>query len=211
MQPIQNIMHCYDSTAAEYTGKFMNELDHKHLDKILLYAFADENKDKGKLIDLGCGPGQTTMLLKNYGVHDIIGMDLSAEMVAQANGLNPDIEFETGDMLQLKYTDESFGSAVAFYAIVHFDDAALSKAFTEIYRILKPGGQLLLSYHIGDGMVHYDNFLDKPVNIDFYMWQTDKVLAHAQNAGFTTVDVIERRPYADVEYPSTRAYLWLNK
>lgn len=194
MQPTQNIMHCYDSTAGEYAEKFMNELGHKHLDRILLYAFADENKDKGPMIDLGCGPGQTTALLKSYGVDDITGTDLSAAMIAEAGALNPAIKFETADILQLQYGNKSFAAAVAFYAIVHFDDEALALAFKEIYRILKPGGEFLLSYHIGDGLIHYDTFLDKPVNIDFYMWQTDKVIAHAQAAGFVTVDVIERRP-----------------
>ncbi len=63
MQEQKNIIHCYDKTAKNYADKFINELSHKHLDRILLKLFASKNLDKGKLIDLGCGPGQTTKYL----------------------------------------------------------------------------------------------------------------------------------------------------
>lgn len=210
MQPQKNILGCYNSTAAQYAAQFINELEHKHLDRLLLKAFADENAGKGAMIDLGCGPGQTTALLNAYGVKQLTGTDLSPQMVEKAKAYNPEIKFETADMLQLAYPDGSFASAVAFYAIVHFDDSGLAKAFAEISRVLKPGGEFLLSYHVGDGIVHLDTFLEQPVDIDFYMWQTDKVIAHAQTAGFVVIDSIERKPYAGVEYPSVRGYLWLS-
>ncbi len=60
MQKPNDIIECYDKTAKNYADKFIGELSKKHLDRILLNSFALENKDNGKLIDLGCGPGQTT-------------------------------------------------------------------------------------------------------------------------------------------------------
>lgn len=211
MQPKKNIIDCYDKTAARYADKYMNELDGKHLDRILLQSFAAENNTGGKMIDLGCGPGQTTRFLYDCGITDITGTDISPEMISVAQKLYPQVCFETADMLQLQYADQSFGSAVAFYAIVHFDMEALLTALKEVNRILVPGGEFLFSFHTGTETVHMDRFLDEAVSIDFHFFETAKVLGLLQAAGFAAVDILERRPYPDVEYPSTRAYIWVRK
>lgn len=211
MKDQQNVIDCYGKTAVKYAGKFFNELEHKHFDRLLLTSFALENKDNGKMIDLGCGPGQTTNFLHACGVKELIGTDLSPAMVREAVHLNPGLEFETADMLGLQYAGNTFGAAVAFYAIVHFDEPQLLKAFSEINRVLKPGGQFLLSFHIGSQVVHYDSFLDQAVNIDFHFWEIDKIKETAFATGFTAIDIISRQPYPDIEYPTQRAYVWLQK
>ncbi len=165
-QKQKDIIDCYDKTAKNYADKFINELSEKHLDRILLKSFASENSDKGKLIDLGCGPGQTTKFLSDSGVTDILGIDISAQMIASAKNINPQLHFDTANVLKLKYPDNFFGSAIAFYSIVHFDYGQVRTAFKEIKRVLKDNGQLLFSFHIGNNTVHLDNFLDHKVNIE---------------------------------------------
>ena len=39
MQELKDIIDCYDKTAESYADKFINELDDKHFDQILLKAF----------------------------------------------------------------------------------------------------------------------------------------------------------------------------
>jgi len=170
----QNIIGCYNKTAKNYADKFCNELDHKHLDRILLKCFVDENINNGKLIDLGCGPGQTTKFITDLELTDIIGIDFSEEMITVARTLNPHLHFETGDILNLKYHDQTFGSAVAFYSIVHFDHEQVRTALKEIKRVLKDDGQFLFSFHVGEDVVHLDDFLEHKVNIDFYFFNTQK-------------------------------------
>ncbi len=188
--------------------KFINELSEKHLDRILLKSFASENSDKGKLIDLGCGPGQTTKFLSDSGVPDILGIDISAQMIASAKNINPQLHFDTANILKLKYPDNFFGSAIAFYSIVHFDYGQVRTAFKEIKRVLKDNGQLLFSFHIGDNTVHLDNFLDHKVNIDFHFFETNLITDLVTETGFEIIDIIERQPYKDIEYSSRRAYIW---
>src|SRR4051812_17716254 len=115
MQEQKNVIDCYNKTAEHYAAKFGDELTKKHLDRILLKAFADENHIKGTMIDLGCGPGQTTRFLSDCGVTDLTGIDISPEMISVAKKFNPTIRFETADMLNLSYNNNSFGSAIAFY------------------------------------------------------------------------------------------------
>lgn len=208
MQEQKNIIDCYDKTAIKYAEKFINELENKHLDKILLKAFIAENIDKGKLIDLGCGPGQTTKFLFDNGFTDTIGVDISSEMVKVAEQTNPHLHFKRADILNLKYPDNSFGSAIAFYSIVHFDYDQVKTAFKEIKRVLADNGELLFSFHIGDNIVHLDNFLDQQVVIDFYFFETNKIINLLTETGFEIIDVIERQPYFEVEHQSKRAYIW---
>jgi ubiquinone/menaquinone biosynthesis C-methylase UbiE len=209
MQPQQNIIDCYNKTAVNYADKFGDELSHKHLDSILLEAFARENAGAGKLIDLGCGPGQTTKYLFGCGAKDVVGTDISPQMILVAKDRYPSLNFETADMLSLPYTAESFGAAVAFYSIVHFSYEEIATAFSEVKRILKRGGQFLFSFHIGDHIIHLDNFLDHPVNIDFYFFEVEKILSILYETGFEIMDCIERAPYNGIEYASRRAYIWV--
>ncbi len=210
MQVQKNIIECYNKTAKNYADKFIDELSHKHLDQVLLSAFASENRDKGKLIDLGCGPGQTTKYLADCDWKDILGVDLSPEMVKVAKEINPQLNFETADMLNLPYADKTFGAAIAFYSIVHFDHAQIKIAFREINRILAVNGQFLFSFHIGDNPVHLDEFLDQQVNIDFYFFQPIKIIELLTETGFEIIDSFEREHYPS-EYPSKRAYIWAKK
>lgn len=210
MQEKKDIINCYDLTAENYAKKFFNELDSKPLDQILLKAFANQNKNKGKLIDLGCGPGQTTKFLFNCGCQNILGTDLSSEMVKVATRLNPNIKFEQTDLLQLKYADNSFGSAIAFYAIVHFDYEQIKQALSEVKRVLSYNGEFLFSFHIGNEIVSLDRFLDKVVNIKFQFFEVDKVTTIIEDLGFEIVDLIKRQPYKD-EHQTERAYIWVRK
>ncbi|MBC8084640.1 MAG: methyltransferase domain-containing protein [Hymenobacter sp.] len=210
MQNPQNVIDCYDKTARQYTDKFANELDYKHLDRLLLRAFAQDNAQRGRLLDLGCGPGQTTAFLAGCGVSDILGVDISPAMVVAARELHPHLEFATGDILRLDYAPASFGSAIAFYSFVHFDYDQIRAALGEIYRVLQPGGELLTGFHVGDETVHLDEFLGQAVNVDFQQLQPGRILPLLTDAGFALVDAVERQPYPE-EHPTMRAYLWARK
>jgi ubiquinone/menaquinone biosynthesis C-methylase UbiE len=136
MQDISKIIDCYNKTADKYAEKFLTELNEKPLDRILLRAFADQNLKRGRLIDLGCGPGHTTRFIHDHGFVSVLGTDLASEMVRVAKANHPLITFEQADMLKLNYANASFGSAVAFYSIVNFDYEQIAKALNEISRIL---------------------------------------------------------------------------
>jgi len=207
----QKVIACYNATANEYAASLFDELSAKPLDRLLLKQFGAENAAKGRMIDLGCGPGQTTRFLWEHGVAEIIGTDIASGMIERARQLNPDIPFQTADMLNLDFAAGSFASAIAFYAIVHFNTAQLKTAFSEISRVLVNGGQLLLSFHIGDEIIHRDELFGINVDIDFCFFRTAEVLALLKEAGFRLIDAIERYPYENVEHQSKRAYLWVQR
>jgi ubiquinone/menaquinone biosynthesis C-methylase UbiE len=132
-------------------------------------------------------------------------------MVNVAQRIFPYIKFETGDLLALPYNANYFASAVAFYAIVHFDYDQIAKAFKELNRVLKKDAQFLFSFHVGEETVHFDKANDIDVDIDLYFFQTNKILELLRDNKFKIIDTLERLPYPDVEYATKRAYVWAEK
>jgi SAM-dependent methyltransferase len=209
-QTSDHIRACYDAVAREYADRFADELAHKPLDRQLLARFASEVRGSGEVYDLGCGPGQTTAFLHDCGVQ-VRGLDLSAELLREAGQRRPGIAFEPGDMLALPLADASLAGVIAFYAIVHLSPAGLRRALAEMYRVLRPGGRLLLAFHGGEGSIHVEEFLGRCVALDFVLFTPQTVMGELVRAGFVAVEAIERDPYPEVEYPSRRAYLFARK
>jgi SAM-dependent methyltransferase len=211
VQSQDKIIDCYNQVAEGYAAERSDELSNKPFDRLLLKEFASVNKDKGPLADFGCGPGQTTKFLYDNGVKNMIGIDISLAMIDAARRLSPEIKFETGDILNASYDSNYFGSALAFYAIVHFTYEQIKTAFFEVNRVLKKGGQFLFSFHVGNEVVHFDRAHEKVVDVDLYFLQTDKIIELLLGTGFKIREALERYPYKDVEYASKRAYVWTEK
>jgi SAM-dependent methyltransferase len=209
-QTSEHIRACYDAVAREYADRFAGELAHKPLDREVLARFASEVRGRGPVYDLGCGPGHTTAFLRALGAQ-VRGLDLSAELLREARQRYPDVEFEQGDMLALPSADASLAGVVAFYAIVHLSPSGLRQITAEMHRVLKPGGLLLIAFHVREGSIHVEEFLGRRVSLDFVFFKSQGVADELTRAGFVAVEAIEREPYPEVEYPSRRAYLFARK
>jgi SAM-dependent methyltransferase len=200
----------YDRVSDEYVRRIFGELEHKPLDRQLLERLAKEVDGLGPVCDLGCGPGHVARYLHEQGV-TVIGIDLSPAMVEHARRLNPEIEFREGDMLELNVDDRAFGGIAAFYSLIHIPRRAVVAALREMKRSLRPGGWLLLAFHIGDNVVHLEEWWGRQVSVDFYFFRPEEMAGYLGAAGFEVEDIIEREPYPDVEHPSRRAYLFARK
>jgi SAM-dependent methyltransferase len=195
----------YDRVAEHYAQEYSAELARKPFDREMLDHFADHVKDKGVVCELGCGPGQVARYLKDRGV-DVRGIDLSAQMVAVASNLNPDIPFSQGDMLALNLPDNSLAGIVLFYSIIHIERADVTRALREMGRLLEPRGELLMAFHAGEGELHRDEWFGQPVSIDFRLFEATEMAGYLQAAGFENIETITREPY-EFEYPTTRVYI----
>lgn len=210
-QALHTIRQSYDRVADEYARRMFSELDNKPLDRELLNRLVVAVNGKGEICDIGCGPGHIARYLHDHGA-DVFGLDLSPGMLDEARRLSPEIPFRQGNMLALDLPDASLAGISAFYAIVHLPPGAVPQAFREMARVLKPGGLLLLSFHIGEETVHRDEWLDRPVTLDFRFFSPHAIQSDLEAAGLVIQEIIEREPYApEVEHQSRRAYILARK
>lgn len=209
--PTQSVRENYDRIADEYARRFFNELLHKRLDRELLHRFAKDVAGHGEVCDMGCGPGHIARYLCDSGA-TVFGLDLSPKMLEQARGLNPDISFREGNMMALDLPDATLAGITAFYAIVNTPRESLPVVLREMERVLKPGGLLLLAFHIGDETLHQEELLGRHISMDFFFFPTSVIRRLLEAAGLAIEEVIERGPYApEVEYQSRRAYIFARK
>jgi len=209
-QELNKIERVYDTVAKEYSETFSQDHEKKPKDQEILHRFSREIGDKKPVWDLGCGPGQTTKYLKDLGM-DISGLDLSEKILEQAQRMYPEIYFRKGNILKLEFGDDSVAGVVAFYAIVHFTKEQVGIAFREVFRVLQRGGLFLFTYHIGEDTIYVSEFLGKDVSIDVMFFTTDFIYSCLKRSGFENIEIVERKPYPDMEYTSRRAYAFAKK
>lgn len=207
---LNHIEISYAAIAEEWAVAFAGEHEKKPKDRELLARFREVMGNRKPVWDFGCGPGNTARYLKDLGM-EISALDLSEAMLEQARTLHPDICFRKGDILSLDFKDETIAGVVAFYAIIHFTDEQVGTAFREVFRVLKPGGLFLFTYHVGVGTIHLDEFLGRIVNMDVMFFDTASICGLLRKSGFERIETIEREPYPGVEYQSRRAYVFATK
>jgi SAM-dependent methyltransferase len=207
---IQDTQAGYDRVALEYAARFKDEMDDKPFDRDCLDRLAREVRDLGPICDLGCGPGQIARYLHRNGVQTL-GVDLSPNMIAEARRLNPEIYFHQGDMLALLEEDNSWGGIAAFYCIIHIPRAQVVDALREMKRVLKPGGSLLVAFHVGTEIKHLDAWWEKPVSLDFAFFLPAEMENWLGRAGFELEETMLRQPNPEVETATQRAYVFARK
>jgi hypothetical protein len=79
---------------------------------------------------------------------------------------------------------------------------------TRLSRTLRPAGWLLLAFHVGDEIVHLDEWWGHRVSVDFHFFQPDELVALLKDVGFAVGEIVERAAHPSVEYPSRRAYVF---
>jgi SAM-dependent methyltransferase len=90
-----------------------------------------------QVLDLGCGKGRFAARLNEAGAK-VIGLDLSAEMLAGAGGVA--FGRVRASARRLPFGDRAFDAVVAVEVFEHLDRDGLDAACTEVGRVLKPGG-----------------------------------------------------------------------
>jgi SAM-dependent methyltransferase len=141
----------------------------------------------------------------------VFGLDLSAGILREARGRDPEIIFVAGNMLELPLATGKLAGMIAFYSIIHFDQQQVSQAFQEMYRALIPGGHLLIGVHVGRELVHADELWGVPVDFDAAFFDLDELDDKLRSIGFKICETVQRDPIPKVEYQSIRGYIWARR
>jgi ubiquinone/menaquinone biosynthesis C-methylase UbiE len=130
---------------------------HKFVEKPMMKKLMPKLTNK-KVLLLGCGSGEESIIIKKAGAKKIIGIDISVAAVRLARETYPEHEFRVGNMNKLKFENNSFDFVYSSLSL-HYSKFP-KRVYKEIYRVLRPGGELLFS--IG----HPIRWASKKVNIN---------------------------------------------
>jgi SAM-dependent methyltransferase len=158
------------------------------------------------LLDVGCGPGTITVdLARRLAPGQVIGVDASGEVVAQAETLAAEeeitnVRFEVGDLFSLGYDDATFDVVHAHQVLQHLVDPVA--ALVELRRALRPEGVLAARDSDYGGFVWApaDPALDRW--IELYLAVTTRN-GHNARIGPALLGLAHAAGFADVTVSST--------
>ena len=96
------------------------------------------SKIKGRTLDVGCGNGDITKLLKNA-----VGLDISSELLDKARKKSKN-KFVLGKCEELPF-DSEFDNILLIAVLHNLKKTSRRKCLSEIHRVLKEKGKLFLS------------------------------------------------------------------
>ncbi|HTK18321.1 MAG TPA: methyltransferase domain-containing protein [Mucilaginibacter sp.] len=98
------------------------------------------------VLEVACGSGRLTRHLREVLPTNIrlFATDISPDMlaIAQRELNNNGISFQTENLLNLSFSDNSFDLVICQFGMMFLPDK--QKGFDELYRVLKPGGKLMV-------------------------------------------------------------------
>ncbi|MBL7825387.1 MAG: methyltransferase domain-containing protein [Saprospiraceae bacterium] len=119
-----------------------------------------------KGLNLGTGEGDYDRMIAGY-CQELIGCDVNPEDLAHARALNAgvmNLHYEVNNALALSYSDQTFDLIVSCEVIEHVGKP--EKMVLEMYRVLKPGGTVIMTFPSREFPFTYD-----PVN---RIWQVTR-------------------------------------
>uniref|UniRef100_A0A8C5MS06 phosphoethanolamine N-methyltransferase n=1 Tax=Leptobrachium leishanense TaxID=445787 RepID=A0A8C5MS06_9ANUR len=155
-----------------------------------------------RVIDVGCGIGGGDFYMaKMYGA-EVLGMDLSSNMVEIAmeraiEEKTPLVQFEIGDATKRIFPDASFDVVYSRDTILHITDKpALFKRF---FSWLKPGGKLLITDYCCGPRPLSPVFQEYVRQRGYTLYTTQEYGQFLENVGFVNVDAQDRtKQFVDI-------------
>lgn len=101
-------------------------------------------KENMKVLDVGCGVGGPAREIVKFTGANVVGLNNNDYQIergtryAQRDGVDDKLSFVKGDFMQMSFPDDTFDAVYAIEATVHAP--SLEGIYSEIFRVLKPGG-----------------------------------------------------------------------
>ncbi len=147
-------------------------------------------KENDTIMDVGCGGGANiARLLKRVPKGKVIGLDYSQMALEVAQDLNYHDYVDKrcllmgGNAMQMPLAKETYNIITAFETVYYW--LSLELGFSEIYRLLKPGGTIVIGNEL-DGTQEIDRKIERATNY-MRIYSIDEIEATLKQVGFTNI------------------------
>jgi ubiquinone/menaquinone biosynthesis C-methylase UbiE len=200
------VIHYWNSIAAQYLALFRDELNGKPFDVSLLRRFAEDLGPLARVCDVGCGPCvHVTSLLTGFGL-DVVGVDLSPVCIELAAKENLSLDLRVMDAGDLEFEDSSLDGLVAYYLLHYLPQHSWQQILAGFARVLRPGGRLLIVMKNGEGEGWIRDPLGGELDTFWAACPAEELEHLLHRAGFRVIDKHTRSPLSQ-EIAVDRIYL----
>jgi len=141
----------YEKEAQVYDKVRSTSLMGVLVDRLQVEFIAEEieclKKEDFKVLEAGCGTGRILIPLAEKGIN-IYGVDPAINMLAvlknKIGNKNLAVELKEGDIENIPYPDNTFDVVYTMHVLMHM--SIHKKAISEMYRILKPRGKMIMDF-----------------------------------------------------------------
>ena len=123
------------------------EVDEEEFSKLKKVIKIADIKRGERVLDVGCGTGIFLPLLKEAAGKkgEVVALDFSSNMLKKAKEkFGEQFRYIQAEAENMPLEDSSFDKVISFASFPHFSDK--KKAISEIWRVLRPGGKLLIAH-----------------------------------------------------------------
>jgi SAM-dependent methyltransferase len=186
----EELRAAHDVLAEFYADRLAGALDRMPAERAVLGLFCDLILAEGlgaDVVDVGCGTGRLELYLAAGGL-STSGIDLSPGMIRVARRDHPGFCFDVADLRELPFEDVSLAGVVCWYSLMYLAPSDRPAAFSELARVLKPGGYLVTAFKAGDSRVRRGGrSTGLGVEFDVYWLSPGEMERRVIDAGFAAV------------------------
>ena len=141
----------YDEVADTYADHFRATEPELPVELAMVEHFTGLLSGARRVLDAGCGAGRMMPYLAALDCR-VEGVDLSPEMIRRSRRDHSPFPAQVASLTDLPFENESFDGVFMWYSTIHSPDADLVQIMSEVRRVLRPTGLVLVAFQAGHGV-----------------------------------------------------------